>query len=86
MAKAILIMDMPSSCVNCDFFDLRHKYCNVIWFGKDVGNYVKCRHEYCPLREVKKEIDTNKVPYDADYYSYHLGYNACIDEILGGVE
>ena len=85
MAKAILVMDMPNSCKECDFADERYQYCNVIWFGKDVSDYVKCRHEDCPLREVPQKKD--EPPFYLTYdEGYDAGYNACIDEILGGGE
>ena len=99
MAKAMLIMDMPKSCDVCDFVDERYQYCSVPWFGKDVSDYVECRHEHCPLRECpqKKEVknlnevleikknggDLAKATFES---LTNYGYNACIDEILGGGE
>lgn len=85
MAKAMLIMDMPSSCDVCDFVDERYQYCNVPWFGKDVSDYVECRHEDCPLREVPQKKRPKKTDRLVDSANKH-GYNACIDEILGGAE
>lgn len=81
MSKAILVMDMPDSCDVCDFIDERYHYCNIIWFGKDVSDYVACRHEDCPLLEVPKKKDRGKVV--GDYLRGRCdGYNACIDTIL----
>lgn len=82
MSKAILVMDMPSSCDMCEFVDEQYHYCNIPWFGKDVSDYVACRYEDCPLRELPEEkelylsINNEK--------GYCEGYNACIDEILKG--
>ena len=86
MAKAMLIMDMPSSCNECDFLDEQYHYCNVPWFGKDVSDYVECRHESCPLRECpeKKVFDETSISFHE--MSFNDGYNACIDEILRGAE
>ena len=82
MAKAMLIMDMPSSCDVCDFVDERYHYCDVPWFGKDVSDYVECRHEDCPLREVPQK-ETSLLRNDEYDDGFVQGYNSCIDEILG---
>jgi hypothetical protein len=85
MAKAMLIMDMPTSCDVCDFVDEQYHYCCVPWFGKDVSDYVECRHEDCPLCEVpqKKEISC----IDTTHHRHaKQGFNMCIDEILGETE
>jgi hypothetical protein len=73
MSKAILIMEMPSSCEECQLFYNTEgtKMCEAI------GRLVECESEkptWCPLREVPSK---EKFPYS---------YNACIDEILGGGE
>ena len=83
--KAILVIEMPSSCDTCDFVDERYCYCNVPWFGKDVSDYVACRHEDCPLKELpqKKDVKNAKTMKDLGWID---GYNACIDEILGDKE
>ena len=80
--KAILVTDMPSSCDTCDFVDGRHCYCGVPWFGKDVSDYVACRHEDCPLKELPQKPDYQPI----NENSYVAGYTACIDEILGDKE
>ena len=84
MAKAMLIMDMPSSCEECDFFkELRwnRHYCTQK-NCKEIEGYVSdFRYEkpyWCPLHEVPQKMEK--------YHEIALGYNACIDEILGGGE
>lgn len=59
MSKAILVIDMPKSCDECDFIDSQYHYCNIPWFGKDVSNYVACRHEKCPLKPMPNPIDVS---------------------------
>ena len=81
MSKAILVMDMPNSCDVCDFNDERYHYCNIIWFGKDVSDYVVCRHEDCPLRDLPQKKEERKPMNGSEYYKT-IGYNTCIDEIL----
>lgn len=96
MAKAMLIMDMPSSCKKCLLRDY-HKskfcfQCRAIPLSEIEEEEVNVRQEWCPLREVpqKKDICGR---YNAEYFkqggkpaSFKVGYNACIDEILGGGE
>jgi hypothetical protein len=81
MSKAILVMDMPNSCDVCDFNDERYHYCNIIWFGKDVSDYVACRHEDCPLREVPQKKE-EKVYTSMFAIAKKNGWNDCIDAIL----
>lgn len=96
MAKAMLIMDMPSSCLDCP--------CSK--FNPNIKT--ECRWEceangmelseialdierpiLCPLREVpqKKEVlKREQYEFGNIGLAFTEGYNACIDEILGGGE
>ena len=85
MSKAIMVIDMPESCDMCDFVDEQYHYCNVPWFGKDVSDYVTCRHPECPLRELPQKKDPNKA-LTWEHKKWREGYNACINEILNGEE
>lgn len=92
MPKAVLIMDMPESCDMCDFADdtqpprygERTLYCNAPGIGDDVTDYIACRPDWCPLRELPEKMEVcgkysqpgKPVP------SYRFGWNACLDEIL----
>ena len=83
MAKAMLIMDdIPTTCSECKLcgFDgvchAVHEFCQYRFDKKQ---------EWCPLRECpQKKIKT------IDMTLMEMceidGYNACIDEILGGGE
>ena len=64
MAKAVLIMDMPpKSCAMCDFVKadsvtmncVGKMYCGVPWIGEDVTDYIECRPNFCPLREMPEK-------------------------------
>jgi hypothetical protein len=91
MPKAILVMDMPESC---DFADdtqpprygERTLYCNAPGIGDDVTDYIACRPDWCPLRELpeKKETVHSQECYTNSYFTDEMnaGWNACIDEIL----
>ena len=82
MAKAMLIMDMPSSCLECPCMNELDE-CEAMKY-EDVGDCSR-KPTWCPLREVpqKKEFSDIETAFDR---VKTLGYNACIDEILGGGE
>ena len=94
MSKAILVMDMPSSCDVCDFVQIDDMVGNMTCMNPtsevyecDVSDYVGCRANVCPLREEPKKKNDNPLASDTMYkYAYAQGYNACIDEILGDKE
>lgn len=92
MPKAMLIMDMPNGCDGCpicqgiatdgDFVcSIRDKDGNEQGFYD--GEYE--RPSYCPLRELPKKKDTDNCKTEL-YRGKCVGYNSCIDEILGGDE
>ena len=82
MAKAMLIMDMPKCCALCELYysQVGLPKCTATWRTIDFKN-TEVRQEWCPLREVPQKIEE-----DHEYDEIALGYNACIDEILGGAE
>ena len=90
MSKAMLIMDMPENCAKCQFFAMFDLVKNCSLNGKPVEYPNNKRQDWCPLREVPKKVD-----YLIEYFNdgqmsldlsigYAKGWNACIDEILGG--
>ena len=89
MSKAILVMDMPSSCIECPLLASwqdsasapRNYWCP---HNLEITIEVEKRSEWCPLREVPQKKDTKYNPARNPYITQ--GYNACIDEILGGGE
>lgn len=87
MSKAILVMDMPSSCAECQL--ILEDMTSAICFGSDVNTidveWEKKKPTWCPLREVPQKKDTDNCKTEL-YRGKCVGYNACIDEILGGGE
>ena len=74
MSKAILVINMPSCCDECDIKGI---------FCGDVGDNDMCRAGGCPLKEVpKKKKDTLMT----NYSRYVQGWNDCMDRILEGSE
>ena len=100
MAKAVLVMDMPESCDMCDFVDDEQPprygektlYCGVPGIGEDETDYIACRPDWCPLRELPERMQICGT-YNAEYYakgglmpSYKLGWNKCLDAIEGDAD
>jgi len=84
MSKAMLVMDMPERCLNCNCVGHinRNGKFNVCRISGEIlkeYDYYKQRPNNCPLREVpQKFLKTGQ--------QWVEGYNACIDEIMKGVE
>ena len=92
MSKAILVMDMPDSCIDCRFcreIDEGIEACCEIMDNPDdsslcrmIEDYCQCRPSWCPLKELPEKSCTG----NSDYYQWgdwEDGWNACIDDILG---
>lgn len=89
MSKAFLVMDMPSSCsecklksrLNCEIEGVTH-CCNLTEGMITLDKGFEERLPNCPLPEFpqKKEADVYTNAYDK---AAMIGYNACIDELLG---
>lgn len=89
MSKSILVIDTPDGCSYCPF----HRY--PVFCG------IKCRSvmntmfdksgtdrpdsefpKWCPLRDLPIKIEEENRGFGKNYA---IGFNACIDEILKGV-
>lgn len=94
MVKAVLVIDMPESCDMCDFADdtqpprygERTLYCNAPGIGDDVTDYIACRPDWCPLRELPERKETHTVlelnSIGRWTEGVKAGFNICLDEIL----
>ena len=94
--KAILVLEMPSSCSKCEFcleITENHHCCQRVSddndrckrLDYDVEFYQYEKPDWCPLKPMSEKKDRNKVV--GDYLRGRCdGYNACIDEILGDKE
>lgn len=80
MSKAILVMDMPESCLNCPLSDWAN--CRFTKKCHTRNN----RPDYCPLKPMP-EYDSPAINPTVENTYYAQGWNDCIDEILkGGAE
>jgi hypothetical protein len=84
MNKAILVIDMPDSCIKCPVcasyqasaFSTREVWCATN--GKDVEPYSK--PDWCPLMPAPEE---QMIWYEDGRSDWERGYNNCVYEILG---
>ena len=83
--KAILVLEMPSSCDKCPLFGSHYSDMTCRGNGRGI-NYPypkEVRQDWCPLKPMPEKANH---PDWCDGGRYDKGYNACIDEILGDKE
>ena len=76
MSKCVLVMDMPKDCYECKLQD---------WLTCRIAKKCNTSHsrpDWCPLRELPKKKEDNANNSES-FACFKLGYNACIDELLG---
>lgn len=85
MSKAVLKSDMPKSCDMCNFADMVNgkMYCGVPGCGELAEDYIMCRPDWCPLRELPEKREVSKYMNEKEK-GYCEGWNACIDAMTGG--
>lgn len=88
MAKAVLIMDMPECCADCQLADDDPSglYCVFADDYYDGSDSSEDRASFCPLRELpeKKVADKQLAisPLTEGYLKdFEKGWNACLDVI-----
>lgn len=88
MAKAVLIMDMPECCADCQLADddTSGLYCMFADDYYDGSDSSEDRASFCPLRELpeKKVADKRLAisPLTEGYLNkFEKGWNACLDAI-----
>lgn len=82
--KAILVIDMPSSCSMCK----ADKICKV-WNEEQIKfKGYNDRLDACPLKPMPEKLEDGygEKYRRAVYWHYEDGWNECIDEILGETE
>ena len=90
MSKAILVIDMPNCCYECFALDDNGDYPMCCITQEQRGYNFRTRErkmDTCPLKSVPEKRIENGTwmmgGYAADDFA--VGYNACINEILGDV-
>lgn len=95
MSKAVLVMDMPDVCMDCEFCMEIHEgleACCILVadnddssFCREIDDYCQGKPEWCPMKPLpeKKEVCGKYPQPDRIVPSYKIGWNACIDAICG---
>lgn len=86
--KAILVLEMPSSCDKCPLFGSHYSDMTCRGNGRSI-NYPypkEVRQDWCPLKPIPSKKSTIGKESDNDILCMNAGYNACIDEVLGDKE
>nr|DAT31579.1 MAG TPA: hypothetical protein [Caudoviricetes sp.] len=90
MAKAVLVMDMPKRCDECNLFlMIKQKNLGLCLAGPPSGetnieynpkHEESWRPDFCPLRELPEQ-EHNDNEYDEYSDGWDAGWNACLNEI-----
>ncbi len=84
MAKAILVMDMPECCADCQLADddpsgLYCMFADDYYEGSDSS---EDRASFCPLRELPEKMPDLEHGYEnVEKSIIRTGWNACLDAI-----
>ena len=88
MSKAVLVMDMPDSCMGCNLL-----YCDAKNNAESCEAREKSRigdlenddkPDWCPLREMPEKKKTIGTESETERIYMNCGWNDCIDAIGGG--
>jgi len=84
--KAVLVIDMPTSCGECNLKELYDSW-ECIVNGRTLKiNCEKPRPSWCPLKPMPEKIfpDINsQLKKQSEYEIWTGGWNACLDSIIG---
>ena len=87
MKKAILLMNVPEKCLDCNLCVLDMDGSISCYYNKreicsNVGEN-NSRPEWCPLKSLPEEDHEDHYPNELEY-GYADGWNDCLREIMGG--
>jgi hypothetical protein len=82
MAKAVLIMDMPNCCADCQLADDDPSglYCVPADKYYDGEESTEDRASWCPLRELPEKKERRIGEHGERMF--RAGFNACLNEIM----
>lgn len=94
--KGIIVVDIPETCLDCNFCEEFDEgtlaMCSLLLdenklYGRVIdADYCQNKPDWCPIKPVpkkfKKETALNGI-YDIIHETSRMGWNACIDEIVG---
>lgn len=87
--KSILVIDTPENCDKCrlmhTYFDHDYGWIKVC-IGSGVNDCIvfeRKLEDYCPLKPIPQKEDEFEKGLNAYSMGWRIGYNYCIDELLG---
>ena len=88
MSKSVLVINTPKYCAVCVLRSgVHHPFCRVN--NRDITD-LSIRPDWCPLKPLPEKMKVTGI-YNGEYFkaggkppSYKVGWNGCIDEIVGG--
>ena len=97
MSKAVLVMDMPSSCMGCNFLyceiEENKEYCEAREIRKQIHLEKEEKPDWCPLKPMPEKKEEKQYCGNGVFgintameTRFNQGYNACIDELLNREE
>lgn len=90
MSKAILVIDMPDSCMGCNFLycdaENNSESCQAREKARIVNLENEDKPDWCPLREMPEKKKTIGTESETERIYMNCGWNDCIDAIGGGDE
>lgn len=86
MAKGIIVVDVPERCGGCLCCDVDYDWCEA---KNDCTFYNSPPPEWCPIKPMPEKKNPyhgrRPVPMNVIANQYYAsGWNACIDELMGG--
>ena len=93
--KALFVMDMPESCVDCQFCYEYHEGIEACCtFTREPSNddmyriikedYCQDKPDWCPLKPMPRKKECDLLSPGNKIRIWKEGWNACIDKILEG--
>lgn len=88
MSKSVLVVNTPRKCIGCQFFGSTY-YLHCILASGNIED-IESKPDWCPLKPLPEKMKLTGV-YSREYFqsngkmpSYKIGWNDCIDKIIGG--
>ena len=88
MSKAVLIMDMPDSCMGCNFLycdaENNTESCQAIEKERIVDLEKEDKPDWCPLRPMPEKVTEDGLECYGEL-KYMQGWNDCRNVIMGDI-
>lgn len=85
MSKAVLVMDMPESCFDCNLCHINGRdgeyNCQAFEVARQVNSETYEKTDWCPLRELSEYKRTVGTESENDKLLMNMGWNDCLEEI-----